>query len=239
MRFSLLVLTLVLASPAPAGEGDVVINEIMYHPPGAGDRLQYLELFNRGESPVDLSGWSFTSGIKFAFPPNTSLAPGSYLVVCRDRAAFAGHYGAEVRPIGDFEGKLSHRGERVELSDARGAVIDGVSYSDRNGWPAGADGSSASLERICPAVSGSRPANWAASFLPRVRRAAGTPGMPNDNRASCLAPLIREVEFGLPVPDEKTAVTARVADAGGVREVQLLYRIVSGNGEGSEESLPM
>src|SRR6185436_413473 len=33
----------------------VVINEIMYHPPEDRDDLQYIELFNPGGAPVDLS----------------------------------------------------------------------------------------------------------------------------------------------------------------------------------------
>ena len=49
-------------------------------------RRRIIELYNRGSSPVDLSGWRFTDGITFTFAPNTVLAPGAYLAVCADVA---------------------------------------------------------------------------------------------------------------------------------------------------------
>src|ERR1041385_1849974 len=75
-----------------AGDSDVVINEIMYHPPESRANLQYIELFNRGGSTVDLSDWSFTKGVQFKFPKGTRLAAGGYLVVCRDKTAFTAFY---------------------------------------------------------------------------------------------------------------------------------------------------
>ena len=38
-----------------AADKDVIINEIMYHPPLEMEELQYVELFNRGNGQVDLS----------------------------------------------------------------------------------------------------------------------------------------------------------------------------------------
>jgi hypothetical protein len=118
-------------------------------------------------------------------------------------------------------------------------VIDRVSYSDRDGWPAGADGSSASLERICPAAPGTLAGNWAASYLPRFRKSAGTPGMRNDNHAPDLPPLIKDVGFDPPAPGERALVTALVADAGGVEEVSLSYVVLSVGAEDTEASIVM
>src|SRR4051795_3715840 len=77
---------LALSFSAWAGEADVVINEIMYHPPTGRTNLQWVELFNRGPAEVDLSKWSFTKGIQFTIPDGTRLGAGSYLVICRDTA---------------------------------------------------------------------------------------------------------------------------------------------------------
>src|SRR5437763_6364963 len=86
--FCVLVLTAFIfcspTAPARGADSDVIINEIMYHPPLQLEDLQYIELFNRGDAAVDLSGWSFTKGIQFEFPPNTQLAAGAYLVICRN-----------------------------------------------------------------------------------------------------------------------------------------------------------
>src|SRR5260370_35560823 len=89
------VVAVVLASVAltHADDNGIVINEIMYHPPRELEDLQYVELYNRGKSSVDLSGWSFSKGIKYVFPKSTRLDAGEYLVVCRNVKAFAGNYG--------------------------------------------------------------------------------------------------------------------------------------------------
>src|SRR5437660_6050852 len=105
------------AMTAIAAASDVVINEIMYHPPLDMEELQYVELFNRGKAEADLSHWSFTKGIKLTFAEKTRIPAGSYLVVCRNLEVFEANYKG-VTAMGDFTGKLSHRGERIELRDA-------------------------------------------------------------------------------------------------------------------------
>src|SRR5438045_639429 len=120
------VVALVLASAVftlRADEKDIVINEIMYHPPLELEDLQYVELYNRGKTSVDLSGWSFSKGINYVFPKSTRLEVGEYLVVCHNVKAFAGNYGGKIAALGDFEGKISHRGEKIQLDNADGAVI--------------------------------------------------------------------------------------------------------------------
>lgn len=84
-----------MAAPAAqAASADIVINELMYHAASDLDEDDYLELPNIRTTTVDLSGWSFSSGITLTLPPNTSLPPGGYLVVAKDAARFATTYGA-------------------------------------------------------------------------------------------------------------------------------------------------
>ena len=163
------VLILVQPGNLRGASGRVVINEVMYHPPDDLDTLQFIELFNASESAANLSDWSFGKGVKFTFTSGTTLAPGAFLVVCRKRTDFAERYGAGVPVVGDFEGKLSHGGERLELLDAQKRIVDAVTYSDHAPWPLSADGGSASLERICPQASADA-SNWAPSRLPSVVR---------------------------------------------------------------------
>ena len=79
---------LALPALARAADADVIINELMYHPPEGRDDWQWIELFNRGTESVDLSGWSFKKGVVFEFPPGTSLEGGGFLVVARDVKVF-------------------------------------------------------------------------------------------------------------------------------------------------------
>jgi len=159
-RILLLVGSLLLALRS---EAHVVINEIFYHAPDDINDLEYIELHNTGDEAVDLSGWSFTKGIKFKFDGGTQIPARGFVVLCSSRKLFGGFYNAAV--AAEFKSRLSNKGERLELSDARGRVVDAVRYQDSAPWPLGADGLSGSLERICPDAGGDNPANWACSPL--------------------------------------------------------------------------
>lgn len=229
---------LLLAPPVP---GQVVLNEILYHPPRDQDGLQFVEMANAGPRAVDMGGWSFVSGLRFVFPAGTRLEPGGFLVVVRNRSEFRERYGAEVPVAGQFEGRLSHGGERVALADAAGRVVDEVRYDDRAPWPLSADGGSASLERICPWAAGTDWANWAPARMPRVRAPVGTPGRTNDAYAPNLPPRVSgwTRQPADPAPGQAVTVTVRVADADGVGWVRLGWREVSDGVAGVEQTLPM
>jgi hypothetical protein len=229
----------ILGPPLLGADTDVVINEIMYHPPFDLDELQYVELFNRGQDAVDLSRWTFTKGIGFVFPARTMLAAGGSLVVCRNRTVFAANYGRDIAVAGDFSGRLRHGGEKIELCNAAGKVVDAVNYSDHAPWPRGPDGLSASLERICPFAPSQDADNWATSSLPVMEKPAGTPGRKNDSYSPHLPPTIAKVEFKPPGPQQATTVTAEVADPSGIKEVTLLYGLARTGGETPATVVPM
>ena len=226
-------------SCAPLSAAGVVINEVMYHPPDDRDDLQYIELHNAGAAPADLSGWSLSKGMKFAFPAGTKLAPGGFTVVCRDRAAFTQQYGKAVPVSGEFSGKLKHGSQKIELADAAGSVVDGLKFSDHAPWPLSADGGSSSLERISPAAPGDSPDNWAASKLPAIKAPAGSPGRANHNFATNLPPSVRDVTFTPPAPGKPTEVSATIADADGVASAVVLFQVIDRRADVTVQTLPM
>ena len=144
---------------AQGGARAVVINEIFYHAPDDLHGLQFIELHNTAEQPVDLSGWKIAKGVSYQFPAKTTIEANGFLVVCKDRKEFKKHYGFEA--AGQFEGSLKHNNDQIELLDAAGKKIDSVKYGSRSPWPVAADGYGASLERICPTLPGNDAANWA------------------------------------------------------------------------------
>ena len=176
-----------LALPTPGAANaalrpeDIVISELMYHPITGSDDDEYVELFNRGAAPVDLSGWRFTSGIDFRFPTGVSLAPGAYLVVARDPVRLRADHAhlTAANTLGGYEGTLSNGGERVALSrpdDIRstnelGQVVSTrifidvaeVTYDDGGAWGLWADGGGSSLELTDADADPLRGANWADS----------------------------------------------------------------------------
>ena len=111
---SIVLALLLLAVPlVRAEDADIVINEIMYHPPDDLEAMEYIELYNSGGTPVDLSGWKFTKGIGYTFPAGTVIQPDDYLVVCRMLDEFRVVYGEDITALGDFKKSLSNKGERI------------------------------------------------------------------------------------------------------------------------------
>jgi len=218
----------------------VVINELMYHPPGSLDDLQYVEVYNPGPTNVDLSGWRLSGGIRFAFPSGARLETNACLVVARRLRHFVAHYGSNVPVVGDFEGRLKHSGEAIELLDAQGRSADRVPYSDRDPWPTGADGYSASLERICANAPGDLPENWDSSPLPKTEFPSGTPGQRNQAARDQLPPLIRITHSSAPQPGETVVIQAEVSSLHSeVQSVQLHYAIAQQGRFESEQELRM
>lgn len=220
--------------------GRVVINEIFYHAPDDIEGLAYIELHNTEEDPVDLSGWSFTRGVKFKFPAGTEIDAGGFVVIARNEARLKRFFG--LKPVGVFESNLSGKGERIELTDARGRKVDAVKYSDNAPWPLGADGLSGSLERITPEGGSDNPANWASSPLsPDRRKPTGTPGKTNSCFSAELPPVVSAVKAHPehPAPNQPITVEAAVRDPKGAVTAKLLYRVAGPGFEKAEAAVAM
>lgn len=148
----------------------IVINEIMYkqrlvsQSPLVESPEGWVELYNRSDAPVDLSGWKLSDGIQFTFPAGTVLASNGYLVVAKNASALAAKWpDVASRIIGNYSGNLSGKGERVSLEDAAGNPVDQVDYSDGGRWPSDPNGGGSSLELRSPHADNSAPEAWAAS----------------------------------------------------------------------------
>ncbi|TSA56219.1 MAG: hypothetical protein D4R45_01135 [Planctomycetaceae bacterium] len=130
------------------------ITELMYHPAQAGiyneEEYEFIELQNIGTRSVLLDEVKLTDGIyyQFASGGNLSLAPGDYIVLVKNRAAFAWRYqtnGINIAP-GAYTGSLSNAGERIKLEDRTNSTILEFSYDDD--WYTVTDGQGFSLTII-------------------------------------------------------------------------------------------
>lgn len=221
--------------------GDIVINEVMYHPPDDSDDLQFVELCNTQERPVDVGGWRFTDGVKFEFPPQTVLAGNSFGILVKNEDAVRSHYGDSANILGAFNGRLSHSGETLRLQDAAGTLVDEVVYEDRAPWPLGPDGYATSLERIFPRGSGSDPFNWAGAKMPDGKRAAGSPGRKNNHYSPVPLPWVESLSFEpeWPVPDETVRLSVALGYEGEIAKVTARYWRAKTGGETRPKELPM
>lgn len=222
-------------APDSTAQGvQVVINEIHSDPDLKTEWVEYVELYNAGDQAVDLSGWQFSDGISYTFDPGTALAAGDYLIVAQspehvlDKGRGWRYALKADRVLGPFDGKLSNEGERLELRNAQGEVIDQVEYQLGFPWPTVGDpvpassvGTGHSLQLINALSDNDLGGSW---------RSAG-PTPTGANRAvytENVPPLVRQVGHGPQQPrsGEVVTVTAKVTDPEGVDAVVLQYQVV-------------
>ena len=191
----------------------------MYHPSSERVEEEYIELYNHGTNTVSLQGWQFSRGVSFTFTNDVMLAPGEYLVVAADPAAFSAKYPLVANVVGGWTGQLSNSGEDIELENALGEREDLVSYADDGDWGirvrgpldsghygwewfAEHDGLGKSLELRNPDQGENTGQNWESSIPEQ-----GTPGAANSTFSSDIAPLIQGVAHAPLVPRSIDAVT--------------------------------
>ncbi len=147
-------------------EDKLVINEIMYNPVAPG--ASFVEVYNTSASNAfDLTGYRL-DGADFTFDRGTIIEPQKYLVLAKDKLAFASAYGSSIPVAGEFNGNLSHQGETLTLlipgaTPAQHAIIDRVAYDSVAPWPTEPNGSGPSLQLLDPLQDNCRVANWGAA----------------------------------------------------------------------------
>jgi hypothetical protein len=151
------------------------------------ERDEFIALHNATGRPVPLfdannpaSTWHIRDGLTFDFPAGVVMPPGGFLLVVGfspeadpvSLADFRKYYGLSnnVPVFGPFEGQLDNAGDRLELrrtgvtnatsQHVESILVDQVEYRVTDPWPAGANGTGASLQRIDFAAFGNDPANW-------------------------------------------------------------------------------
>ncbi|MHB1035307.1 MAG: lamin tail domain-containing protein [Pirellulales bacterium] len=131
------------------------VTELMYNPPAPptgpylADDFEFIELANTGDATLDLTGVQFTQGVTFDFTGSavTSLAPGQFVVIVRNQAAFASRYNTAGMAIaGQYGGGLTNGGEQIKLVGLASEVIQDFTYS--NLWQPLTDGNGFSLAPI-------------------------------------------------------------------------------------------
>ena len=127
----------------------VVINEIMYNPLGSDEGREWIEIFNSGDSLVDLTNWKFyenqTNHTLTAIQGSMILAAGDYAVIVNssDKNKFLIDYPNYNGTLLKSSFSLNNSGESIAIKNGD-LLIDEVSYSSS----LGADGDGNSLQKI-------------------------------------------------------------------------------------------
>jgi hypothetical protein len=154
----------------------VIINEINYHSPDSINPGDWIELYNRRDETIDLTGWVFKDENDehvFIFPDGLEIGANDYLVICNDITSFETVFPGVKNRTGNFNFGLSNGGEVIRLYDRNNALIDSVHYDDTDPWPVSADGTGPTLELIGPDLNNDSAQNWTACIK------NGTPGAQN------------------------------------------------------------
>lgn len=158
---------------------DLVITEIMYNPPESGtDSLEFIELYNNGTDVINLDGFTFVDGVEFTFP-NINISPDEYVLVGINSDAMFNSFGVTAYQWTD--GALSNGGEKIQLNDGGGNIVDSLTYSDYLPWDTLCDGYGPSLTLCNPNTDNSQAENWTHSVNLAAINASGdsvfaTPG---------------------------------------------------------------
>jgi len=161
---------------------DIVINEVMADINPVPNNLppyEYIELYNRTNYPVRLSGWKLSDATSTTTLPDITILPDSFCVLTSESNVSAFGTNIQVAGVASFP-SLNDAGDNLILRDASGNIMSVVFYSDNwyndaikqnGGW---------SLEQIDPNSSCSGKANWKAS----ADNSGGTPGRKNSVNSS-------------------------------------------------------
>jgi hypothetical protein len=217
---------------SPAAVSDLVITEIMSDPTSAPTLppYEYLEIYNRSQKVILLSGYKLSDGSTDAYLPQDTIFPGQYraytessVVSFFHAAGYSGMKGVSGFPT------LNNDGDRLKIIDANGSTLDIIQYDvsmykdplrDDKGW---------SLERIDADFPCSDRNNWAASHDP----SGGTPG-----RVNSKAGFFSDTIAPWPVyafPEDSTTLKvcfSEAVDSVSSNHVQL-YTVIDGIGEPS------
>jgi hypothetical protein len=149
------------ATSTSSGALSVIINEVAWSGTSANSDDEWIELYNPGSSPVNITGWRLygddgtlnntgNPNITFSGSGTVTINPGEYFLLERNQEA------TDVPADWLYTGSLSNNpnGERLYLKDALGNTIDTANV-DGGSWPAGTASTSttnppsyASMERV-------------------------------------------------------------------------------------------
>ncbi len=161
---------------AESVDNKIVINEINYNSSPQMDTGDWVELYNAGNTTVNLRDWIISdSGPESGFTISSDIVivPGEFAVICRDTRAFMKFFPNTKNPAGDMDFGLSSSGDDVNLFDPNGNLIDFVNYTVNSPWPTDANGTGATIELLDPFRDNNLGQNW------RSKYDGGSPGEKN------------------------------------------------------------
>ena len=154
MKRLLSALAMMLCCLAAAGQYGLTISELLYQP--LSGEAEYVELYNRGDAAVELSGFHIVRwvgdslGKHYALPTHT-VGPHDYVVLTKDAASVAANYNARymAKVVECQLPTYPNDGGSVILSTADSVVVDRFDYQPAMHSRLLRDKAGVSLETAC------------------------------------------------------------------------------------------
>jgi len=169
--------TVIVFNRNELSEFDVVFNEIMADPSPVVElpEAEYLEIYNRTNGAIDLSGWTLQIGTTEKDFPNVSIPSNAYLILCKtSNIELLSPYG---ECVGFSSFSLTNGGQYLALISPDAEVIHSITYTDDWYADPNKDNGGWSIEQIRPDDFCSGEGNWRASNDSK----GGSPGAINSN----------------------------------------------------------
>ena len=120
--------------------GQVIVSEIMYNPAGNDAGREWIEIYNRGNTSVNIEAWKLKeSGTNRSFTLEQGsyvMNPGDAIIIVKNYSAFLNDYPEYNNPEYNksvvrcsFAGLVNTGGEELTLFDSFGNAINSVFYS--------------------------------------------------------------------------------------------------------------
>lgn len=168
--------------PQPSEKGNLLFNEVMYHPDSKGG--EYVELYNNSDTPIRLSGLRLKKqAINGEYLVGETLldvggeVPArGYICFTQSAKTLNKHHITNVKvvAIAGFPA-LNNSGGFLVLQDAAGAVLDRCPFIDAMHTSPKKNNIGVSLEKLSPALFSDETLHWASS----QDATGGTPGREN------------------------------------------------------------
>ena len=153
----------------------IIFSEINYKSSPASDAGDWVEIHNKSNADIDISGWKFRDAVNthtYTFAQGTVLHQQSYLVLFNDSLKFNAQFPLLSNKTGPFNFGLGNTDEAIRLFDSSGVLYQFVLYDKAAPWPIGANGNGYTLELLNPDGHFCDGANWHTG-CPK-----GSPGVP-------------------------------------------------------------
>ena len=207
----------ILVSAFSFAQSGIRITEISYNGPEAGsDSTEFIEIYNPTSAAINMTGFTFTSGIVHTFG-NVTIPAAGFVIVAVDSVAMQNVYGVTAYQWAG--GGLSNGGEPVAIKDAAGVLQDSLRYDDNSPWPTTPDGNGPSLVLCDLNASQTDGANWAPSnsslgIIVNSKAVFGSPGAIDSACSATPPPPVVVPTY--PIATINTTDANGVADSNGV-----------------------